>query len=211
MKKRKGWVWTLGFTIAFALSTVGALTATDYVSFSVWPQMAVLFIICAILTIVLRSKAKKEETQWQAAKDKENEERLAREKAIKDFQERYYHVRFPVAGVTFQNKDKTDRQKILLEISFNEIAETEVWLEDEEPDLGDESGIRVLTDYGCVGYIRRSDKAEVRRFTGKPVSASYLSVEQFINDEGKKIYRADVVFVLDRKNPGQQWYFDDLQ
>ena len=137
-------------------------------------------------------------------------DRIAREKAVKAFQERYVHEAFPVAGVTFQNEDKIDRQKILLEISFNEKAETSAWLEEEKPELGEDSGIMVMTDYGCVGYIRRSDKPLARRFEGKTICTSYLSVEQFTNDEGRSIYRADIVFVIDRKSPNQQWYFDDL-
>ena len=68
-----------------------------------------------------------------------------------------------------------------------------------------------MTDYGCVGYIRRSDKEEVRRFFDKKVYMKYLEVEHFTNDEGRSIYRADVVIRLDREDPEQRWYFDALQ
>ena len=210
MKKRKGWVWTLGFTIAFALSTVGALTATNYNSFSVWPQPAALCAICAILTIILRSKAKKEEAQWQAAKEQEREAKRIAEEQREIEQAKFRYEYFPVAGVTFQNEDKTDRQKILKEIALNQSGYCDVWFEQNE-ELGDESGISVMTEFGCVGFIRRSEKQKIRRFFDKPVQAMSLSVERFTNDDGQSIYRADVQIVMKRGEPGQEWYFDDLQ
>lgn len=215
MKKRNGWKWALGFTIWFAISTVATLTSNMYDDYVRWPIAAALTVVLGVLTFFLRSKAKKEEEAESRrrfeAMEAERKQREEREAKVKEFQERYAHIRFPVAGVTFKNDDNVDRQKILLEISFNGKSETDVWLEEEDESLGEESGIRVMTDYGCVGYIRRSDKAEVRRFTGQTICTKYLDVEQFLNDEGEKIYRADVVFVLDRRSPKQQWYFDDLQ
>jgi hypothetical protein len=37
-----------------------------------------------------------------------------------------------------------------------------------------------------------------------------LAVERFENDDGEKIYRADIVIGMDREDPEQQWYFDEL-
>ena len=101
------------------------------------------------------------------------------------------------------------RQKILREIAMNNDGSTEVEFR-EDTALGDESAIEVLTEYGCVGFIRRSDKAKIRRFFDRKVRSSYLWVELFENEEGQKIYRADVNFVMHRDDPEQAWYFDDL-
>jgi len=211
--------WTLAFSVIFILGGLAQINARD-LGVSIYGGIGTLVIglAFAVLTWRLRVTVKAEQAAADARRRAEQQrraeaDRIAREKreaAVKAFQERYVHETFPVAGVTFQNDDKTDRQKILLEISFNEKAETSAWLEEEKPELGEDSGIMVMTDYGCVGYIRRSDKPRARRFEGKTICTSYLSVEQFTNDEGRSIYRADIVFVIDRKSPNQQWYFDDL-
>ena len=67
-----------------------------------------------------------------------------------------------------------------------------------------------MTEFGCVGFIRRSDKAKVRKFFGRQTQSVYLSVELFESDDGEKIYRADVQITMKRGEPDQQWYFDDL-
>ena len=219
MNKSKLSSWTLALFVIFLLGGLAQVSSPQFAE-SIWTGFGTLAIaaVLGIVTWRLRVSVKKE--QAAAAEQRRKEQRRRdeaariaqeeREAAVKAFQERYVHEAFPVAGVTFQNDDKTDRQKILLEISFNEKAETSAWLEEEKPELGEDSGIMVMTDYGCVGYIRRSDKPRARRFEGKTICTSYLSVEQFTNDEGRSIYRADIVFVIDRKSPNQQWYFDDL-
>ena len=215
MNNSKTSSWTLAFSVIFILGGLAQINARE-IGVPVYSGIGTLAIglAFAVLTWRLRVKVKAEQAASEARRLAEQRraeaDRIAREKAVKAFQERYVHEAFPVAGVTFQNEDKTDRQKILLEISFNEKAETSAWLEEEKPELGEDSGIMVMTDYGCVGYIRRSDKSLARRFEGKTICTSYLSVEQFTNDEGRSIYRADIVFVIDRKSPNQQWYFDDL-
>ena len=123
--------------------------------------------------------------------------------------QRFVRLSFPVAGVTFQNEDKTDRQQILREIALNEDGFCDVWF-DEDEDLGEDSGIRVMTELGCVGFLRRSDKKEVHRFFDKMTHSRFLSVERFENDDGQRIYRADVCINMDREDPDQQWYFDEL-
>ena len=215
MNNSKTSSWTLAFSVIFILGGLAQINARE-IGVPVYSGIGTLAIglAFAVLTWRLRVKVKAEQAASEARRLAEQRraeaDRIAREKAVKAFQERYVHEAFPVAGVTFQNEDKIDRQKILLEISFNEKAETSAWLEEEKPELGEDSGIMVMTDYGCVGYIRRSDKPRARRFEGKTICTSYLSVEQFTNDEGRSIYRADIVFVIDRKSPNQQWYFDDL-
>ena len=215
MNNSKTSSWTLAFSVIFILGGLAQINARE-IGVPVYSGIGTLAIglAFAVLTWRLRVKVKAEQAAAEARRLAEQRraeaDRIAREKAVKAFQERYVHEAFPVAGVTFQNEDKIDRQKSLLEISFNEKAETSAWLEEEKPELGEDSGIMVMTDYGCVGYIRRSDKPRARRFEGKTICTSYLSVEQFTNDEGRSIYRADIVFVIDRKSPNQQWYFDDL-
>ena len=215
MNNSKTSSWTLAFSVIFILGGLAQINARE-IGVPVYSGIGTLAIglAFAFLTWRLRVKVKAEQAAAEARRLAEQRraeaDRIAREKAVKAFQERYVHEAFPVAGVTFQNEDKIDRQKIPLEISFNEKAETSAWLEEEKPELGEDSGIMVMTDYGCVGYIRRSDKPRARRFEGKTICTSYLSVEQFTNDEGRSIYRADIVFVIDRKSPNQQWYFDDL-
>ena len=122
---------------------------------------------------------------------------------------RFKRLRFPVAGVTFKNDDGTDRQKILREIALNDDGVAEVSFR-ENDELGEDSGIEVMTEYGCVGFVRRSDKAEIRRFFDRMAHSQHLGVELFENDDGQKIYRADVCITMDRDDPEQAWYFDEL-
>ena len=152
-------------TLTLVLCILGFLGA--FSSFSQYSEPSVLaysfFIVPTLFGVVtwrLRASAKKEAEAAEAAVRRDREEREAK---VQAFRERYDHIRFPVAGVTFKNDDGTDRQKILQEMSFNEPSDNDVWFEEDE-DQGEGSGIRVLTDYGCVGYIRRSDKEKARRF-----------------------------------------------
>ena len=211
MKRRKGWLWALGAAIAFAISTVMMLTSPVYDDMVRWWQPASLAVILAVLAFWLRSSARKAETEEAArkleAQQAEKKKREELEATVRAFRERYPQFRFAVAGVTFKNDDKTDRQQILREIVLNEQGSCDVWFEEDDEE---DSGIRVLTDCGCVGYIRRSDKKDVRRFLSNTVTSSTLEAELFETDEGDKLYRADVVFVLDRESPLQKWYFDEL-
>ncbi|MBR3232629.1 MAG: hypothetical protein IKF75_08150, partial [Lachnospiraceae bacterium] len=185
MNNSKTSSWTLAFSVIFILGGLAQINARE-IGVPVYSGIGTLAIglAFAVLTWRLRVKVKAEQAAAEARRLAEQRraeaDRIAREKAVKAFQERYVHETFPVAGVTFQNEDKIDRQKILLEISFNEKAETSAWLEEEKPELGEDSGIMVMTDYGCVGYIRRSDKPLARRVEGKTICTSYLSVEQFM-------------------------------
>lgn len=213
MNKNRLSSWVLVFLIA----TLFGATA-KFAEYSEPTPLAYVFFLVpfalALLLLKLRIDVRKErEAAARAVLDRQAAEAQRRadlEADVRRIQERYLHVRFPVAGVTFQNPDKTDRQKILLEISFNDVSETDVWFEEEGDNPDEDPAIRVMTDYGCVGYIRRSDKTRVRRMIENTITTKYLSVEQFVNDEGKAIYRADVIFVIDRQSPNQQWYFDDL-
>lgn len=221
MKKNNGWIWLLGGAVWVTLGTISVMSSPQYDVQARWPFAAVAAALLWAAAFVVRKMVQKDDAEnaarWQAAADEkrqrqEETERVRQQEAEERriWRENHPTVVFPVAGVTFTNEDKTDRQKILHEISFNDFSRTDVWF-DEDEELGDESAIRVLTDYGCVGYIRRSDKDKVRRFFDKKVYMKYLEVEHFTNDEGRSIYRADVVIRLDREDPEQRWYFDALQ
>lgn len=220
MKKRTGWLWSLGASIAFVISTVMTLTNPVYDNMTKWWLPAGLAIIFAVLTVWLRSSAKKEEEaylrqqqrkQEEQQRKQEEEQRQREELAarIKEHRERFRKEKFPVAGVTFKNDDGSDRQKILREIALNNDGTCSVFF-DEDDELGEDSAIRVMTEFGQVGHIRRSDKKNIRRFFENMVNSIYLDVERFESDEGEKIYRADVVVTMDKSDPEQSWYFDDL-
>lgn len=175
-------------------------------------------VVLGVLLVKLRMDVRKDreaaaraaQQEKQAREDAQRRARELEEERRKVDRERFRHERFTVAGVTFKNEDGNDRQKILREIALNNDGRCEVWFNESE-DLGEDSGISVLTELGCVGFIRRSDKTKVRRFFDKKAQVIYLSVEHFEADDGQKIYRADVVITMCRDDPDQAWYFDDLQ
>lgn len=224
MKKRNGWKWMLALTILFGIGFISNLTAPMYDDFVRWPMTAVLTVVLACLTVWMRSNAKKAEAAearqrleaMDVARKKAAEEEEARkaewERRAKEEQarrNRFRHESFPVAGVTFKNDDKTDRQQILREIALNDDGSCAVTFEEDE-EKGEASAIRVMTEYGCVGHVRHNDKAKIRRFFDRKVNTMVLAVERFENDDGEKIYRADIVIGMDREDPEQQWYFDEL-
>lgn len=213
MKKRNGWKWTLALTIWFAVSTVTLLSSTMYDEVRRWPIAAAITAVFAALTVWLRSNAKKAEREYaDAQKAREDAERKRHEEieaTLEAHRKRFKLVSFAAAGVTFKNDDKTERQKILREIALNEGGQTDTWLK-EDASQGEDAGVQILTDVGCVGYIRRSDKAMVREIMAHDKAPLWLSVEQFTNDDGDSIYRADVVFSFDRESPIDKWFFDDL-
>ena len=153
-------------------------------------------------------RARLEEQKKEAA-EQERQRREALEEERKRQRDQFRYERFAVAGVTFKNDDGSDRQKILREIALNDFGVCDVDFEENE-ELGEDSGISVMTEYGCVGFIRRSDKAKVRRFFGRQTQSYHLAVDRFEADDGQKIYRADVCITMKRGDPEQQWYFDEL-
>ena len=220
MKKKSGWVWMLGIAIGCAVSAVMAFMDRQYDGDLFWTTPVIGAVVFAILSFRMRKKAKAEEAASAAearrrlaameeereTKRRKQEEESARQKAMKD---RYRHEKYPVAGVTFKNEDKTDRQQILREIALNADGSCAVSFEEDE-EKGEESAIRVMTEYGCVGHVRHNDKQKIRRFFDKKGNTAVLSVERFENDDGEKIYRADIVIGMDKEDPDQQWYFNDL-
>ena len=217
MNKDKLSSWTLVIAV---ILIVGGLIEINNPEFEpeLWRAVFwfVIGIVFAVITWRLRVAVGRERDEAEAAARRQQADTAAeykrqldeREERIRKERERFQTVRFPVAGVTFKNEDGTDRQKILREIYLNEDGRTRY--EFTEDDQEQDPGIRVTTDIGCVGFIRRSDKKKVRRFYGQNVYTSWLEVEHFVNDEGDKIYRADVCLRMDREDPGEQWFFNDL-
>lgn len=217
MNNSKTSSWTLAFSVIFILGGLAQINTRD-LGVPVYSGIGTLIIgvAFAVLTWRLRVKVKEEQAAAEARRlaDQRRTEadRIAREKReakLREERDLFRYENFPVAGVTFKNEDGTDRQKILREIALNNDGFAAVSFEENE-DLGEDSGISVMTEFGCVGFIRRSDKAKIRRFFGRQTQAIYLAVELFESDDGQKIYRADVQITMKRGDPGQQWYFDDL-
>ena len=217
MNNSKTSSWTLAFSVIFILGGLAQINARE-IGVPVYSGIGTLAIglAFAVLTWRLRVKVKAEQAAAEARRLAEQRraeaDRIAREEReakLKAERDRFRYEHFPVAGVTFKNEDGTDRQKILREIALNNDGFGAVGFEENE-DLGEDSGISVMTEFGCVGFIRRSDKAKVRRFFGRQTQAIYLAVELFESDDGQKIYRADVQITMKRGDPDQQWYFDDL-
>ena len=210
--------WTLALFVICLLGGLAQVNSPQFAE-SVWTGFGTLAVaaVLGIVTRWLRASVKKEqaaaaEQRRQEQRRREEAARIAqeeREAKRKEERDRFRYETFPVAGVTFKNDDGSDRQKILREIALNNNGFAAVTFE-ENDDLGEDSGISVVTEFGCVGFIRRSDKAKVRKFFGRQTQSVYLSVELFESDDGEKIYRADVQITMKRGEPDQQWYFDDL-
>ena len=210
----------LGIAIGCVVSAVMAFLDRQYKGDLFWTTPLIGAVVFAFLAYSMRKKAKAEEEAFadaarrkleamEEARKKEaqaKEARLAEEQARRN---RFMHESFPVAGVTFKNEDKTDRQQILREIALNADGSCAVAFEEDE-EKGEDSAIRVMTEYGCVGHVRHNDKAKIRRFFDRKVNTMVLAVERFENDDGEKIYRADIVIGMDREDPEQRWYFDEL-
>ena len=101
---------------------------------------------------------------------------------------------FPVAGVTFDNEDGSSRQELLREICEGPLQgdDESCWL---DPYFyNGEMALHVMTGGGCVGNIRRSDVQEVLGCIKASEHGARLEAELFEAEDGRKIYRADVIF-----------------
>ena len=116
---------------------------------------------------------------------------------------------FAVAGVTFKNDDGKSRQKILKTLCEGEESGWEA-ADLEECDYNGSPAIQVLTDEGCVGFIRHSDVQTVRRILQSKVYSTNIDIETFENEDDKTIYRCDVNLKVDKNDPSLKWYFDEL-
>lgn len=212
MNKNKLSSWTLAGAVICILGGMVEISSPELEPSLI--SACATFLIGVILAVVTwrlrvsvrRDAAAAAQSQQESAEDKLRQEREAREARIREEERRFVSLRFPVAGVTFKNEDKSDRQKILREIYLNEDGHTTVSFQEDE---GENAGIRVMTDVGCVGFVRSRDKEQIRRFFDRRTYSNWLSVERFEGDEGEKIYRADVCSRIDRDDPAEAWYFQD--
>lgn len=104
------------------------------------------------------------------------------------------HAVFPVAGVTFNNEDGSSRQEILRELCEGPLAgvDENCWM---NPYLyNGEMALAVIAGGGCVGNIRKNDVQKVRDCIAASRHGARLEAELFETDDGREIYRADVIF-----------------
>lgn len=100
-------------------------------------------------------------------------------------------LQYAVAGVTFANEDGSSRQQILRDLCGGEdYGEADAQLV--EYSYKGSPAIRVDTELGCVGNVRKSDiPAVLPLFANGALSVSLL-IESFEGDKGETIYRADI-------------------
>lgn len=173
------------------VAVICVIAALIFALISKW-LWAVVYGVFAVVFFIVKPKTKKEKAAEEAAEME----------AWRKEREKYQYVSFPVAGVTFKNDDGSARQKILKEICDGEEegyarAELEAYTYEGEP------AIRVLVDGDCIGNIRRSDVSKVTLFLDRPGVDVSVSIERF-EDDGRKIYRADVDIKALKEEPAQE-------
>ena len=166
-------------------------------------------IVFALIALAIKRRNEKEKAaydkavsahiakqQEKEAAEKERIETYERQKAARKAEhDKYLWASYPVAGVTFRNSDGTSRQRILKDICMgDEYGSSSAWLEQYE--YQGEDAIRVITDEGTVGNIQRRHVSELLPLFDNAPDIMRVDAELFENDEGKKIYRADLVLGL---------------
>lgn len=139
----------------------------------------------------------KEAEEAKARRSQEISDRIeAQKKARRDYLNHFDVVYTRVAGVTFKNDDKSSRQAILKAIRQDPDADNGyVKLKKYESD--GETAIHVYYEDKCVGNIPRDDLQDVLEVFDR-IQTIEIDVEDFITDDGEKIYRADLT-ILARK------------
>lgn len=99
---------------------------------------------------------------------------------------------FKVAGVTFSNEDGKSRQAILKRLAKDDDYSD---FELSKYKFNGETAIAVMVDGNCIGNIRRSDIREVLNLLNEN-HYYYVDIEDFEDEDGVTIYRADVIFKL---------------
>lgn len=100
---------------------------------------------------------------------------------------------FPVAGVTFDNDDGSSRQEILRGLCEGSLeGSADCWL---EPYLYEgKMALRVKVGSDCVGNIRKNDVQSAIDCINNSQIGAHLEAELFETDDGRELYRADVIF-----------------
>lgn len=97
------------------------------------------------------------------------------------------HV-FKVKGVTFDNDNGESRQRILKQAIDSDEWESKL----NAVEFEGIPAIEVLLDDKQIGYIGKNEVAEVMALL-ENAQMVYVDIEDFEDDDGKTIYRADVV------------------
>lgn len=188
---------TLAFTVILILGGGATLYEPEFGTTVGQSCLALgLGLILAVVTWRLRIAVGKEEEVKETQRQKQKlqaweDEKRRKAEEIKTRPSRNNGTRaFPVAGVTFKNEDGSDRQGILRELCNGEDSGAAVaWLEWYQ--YNGKDAFRVVTDRGCIGNVHREDINRVLTAVG--ASVFELDIELFTTDDGRDIYRADMM------------------
>lgn len=99
---------------------------------------------------------------------------------------------YNIAGVTFANDDGISRQDILKELVGHEKkAKCSIV----EYSYNGEQAFKVVVNGQTIGNIRRDDIPFLGSHYNKVISVTGLLIDNFINDYGEEIYRAEITVV----------------
>ena len=195
---------TLAFSVMLILGGCATMYDPDFGT-TVGQSAAVLGLglVLAFVTWRLRVGVGKEQAAAEAKRQEEfQRQREAKLQHIRDLRKQAEQpfvrtasniVRsraYAVAGVTFQNEDGTSRQDILRDIcEGGDGGSAWAWLEWYQ--YKSEDAYHVMTARGCVGSLHKEDIREVLPALG--AENAELDVELFETDDGRQIYRADLI------------------
>lgn len=196
MNKDKLSSWTLALSVILILGGWAGANNPDFQTTIAGSAGSFLLgVVLAFVTWWLRSEVRKEQQASRdetapAARSAPRPVAAAPRPAARASARVVRQKAFPVAGVTFRNDDGTSRQDILREICGGmEDGSATAWLEWFQ--YKGEDAYRVMTAEGCVGNVRRCDIREVVTAVG--ASDVELQVEYFETDDGRELYRADIM------------------
>ncbi len=151
--------------------------------------------VCLVIGAIFMGKPREKRVNEE---EEETEGELVRVdtplRKVRSVNKEHRRLAFPVAGVTRNNDDGSSRQAFLEALCEGEdMAVAEVWFDDYL--FGGKLNIRVMTEQGCVGEIRRKDVETIRAYFEKEVRMFYLEINRDTEDGGDGIYQADVVII----------------
>lgn len=172
--------------VLFVLAGLFLIGSLSFIASGEYVNLLVGIIIAGVLAFFgyrsyFTEKAKVE-------KQKREEEELAEKR--KRYAETHMRVEFAVAGVTFKNDDGTSRQSILKRMSKEDFVVTSLG----EFEYEGSPAVAVLLDDERIGSVPGKSLPDVLPlFTeGKKLSSITSDIEDFEDEDGKKIYRCDV-------------------
>ena len=161
-------------------------------------------IIILLIILLVRSKKKdkmiaeqkKLEAERKAEEDAKKEqerkaaieaEKIRKEEAQRIFDETHGKIFTKVAGVSFYQS----ALKALYKVDAFWDAEVEI------TDYEGEPAIAIMCDDQRIGSIPRAKKDEVLAIAEK-ITALSVTIEEYENDEEKKVYRADLLIIYEK-------------